>query len=483
MKYKITALCLCLVLIASFFVMTPVSAVEQSEIDLMFDLGIVESLPKTGLVKQSFNRGMFAVSLSLMDGSEAKLLITDEEISGYATDISLHKDKAAIIEALVGGFMETTDGKFNPSQPLTEEAAIVALVRKLGYETHVQKQGGTTADYYTVARRLGLYRGVTIANNEALRDEEVAELVANAMNVIVYPAQGNFYDCWSLKKRTGKILANSSMGLLSERTSAGRVNISGVVYPSAVQITNELVGSAVTFYTDSRDGWETVVSIHVNADPETLTVASGDIEAVKESGGNIVVTYNEDEQVLLDKSGFAMVNGTTKSPSIQLFNAFKTGTATFVDNNDDGIYDVVHMNLVIYDLIEGVSTESKSLVTKYSHNKLSANKVKSFEVFINGKTADISELQVDMVIGIVCDAFTLTGTNITYDYDKAAYLRIEATTKQVSGRVTEINQSGTVTIDGMDYILGAGYNYLLSQNYIESVSLSGCRGQCRLLCN
>ena len=476
MLKRICAFCLTFALIISLAVITPVYAAGASDVQLLSDLGIISLNQKSGLIPKGFNRSEFARALCTMAKIETEIGALNADAAVYAKDIASDANYKSIATILSVGYMETDiDGNFNPGKSLTEKDAVYSLIGLLGYKPLVQRNGGTEAAYYAMAHKLNLFKNVKINNSEKLTAEETAVVLANAMGVKIFAPEGIdlngtcLWDRWKLTKSSGRILANSNLGLVTEKTSFKRVNIDGKIYYTELLIPDEYVGSTVTYYTMPKDIGTEVVSISVNKSSEFIAIDASDIESVTDLGKELEIVYNNDEELTISKSSFVIVNGKTQSPTKKLFDAFKSGTITFVDSDSDGKFDLIHMTLMVQNIIDGIYAEMGTLTTRYNGGKIDLKSVDSYEIYLGKKTAEISELMPGMTVGVACDAFTINADgSVTYDYAKAKHIKLYASLRNVTGFVEMIDDE-TVTVAEMDQPFGAAYNKLVAEGKISAI--------------
>jgi len=225
---RILALCLVFILTFSLVGTLPAFAAPSAsvaDVNLMFDLGIVEKTVKTGLFETGYTRADFARTLSMLDKGGPLNLVSQDDENIYASDISGNEFYHEIVSVIELGYMKNDDKNcFRPSDSLTLNDAIYALVNILGYNVLVNK-ASDVASYRIVAQKIGLLKGVNVKDQEKLSDQDVASIVANAMGIRFFTA-GNvnledkcFFDCWDLTVNTGKVYATSNMGISGETAS------------------------------------------------------------------------------------------------------------------------------------------------------------------------------------------------------------------------------------------------------------------------
>ncbi len=475
MLKRICAFCLTLTLIISLAVITPVYAAGASEVQLLSDLGIISLTQKSGLIQKGFNRSEFARALCAMAKIE-DFGALNEDATVYAKDISSDANYKSIATILSLGYMETDiDGNFNPGKSLTERDAVYALIGLLGYKPLVQRDGDNEATYYAMAHKLNLFKGVKISSAEKLTAAETAAILANAMGVKIFAPEGIdlngtcLWDRWKLTKASGRILANSNLGLVTEKTSFKRVNIDGKIYYTELLIPDEYVGSIVTYYTMPGNMGTEVVSISVDKSSEFVAIDAKDIESVTDLGRELEIVYDNDEELTISKNSFVIVNGKTQSPTKKLFDAFKSGTVTFVDSDSNGEFDLAHMTLMVQNVIDGVYSEFETLTTRYNGDRIDLKNFDNYEIYLGGKAVDISELMAGMTVGVACDAFTINADgSVTYDLANAKHIKLYASLRNVAGFVEMIDDE-TVTVADMDQPFGAAYHKLIKDGHISAI--------------
>lgn len=477
MSKKILALCLSVILTLSAFGGFSVSAENLSvDVKLLIDLGVVEPIDESGLIPKGYTRGDFARSLNLMDKTEpANFKLTAEGAPKYAEDIEGNENFNHIATVIAIGYMKTDEaGCFRPGHNLTLNDAVYALVHALGYEPLAKRLGNTSSAYMSVANKIGLMRGVKVNDINKLGLNETAKLLANAMGIRFFSESGInleeacFYDRWDLTQNSGRILANSNLGIMVEKAPKHKINIDGEHYYTKLLVADEIVGSDITYYTTEGDFGTEVVSISVKKASNNVSIEAKSIFNAEEKGDFVVITTEDEEEYEVLKSGFAIVNGKTVTPTVELFGVVNSGTITFIGGTDG--CEIVHITSMLQSVIDGVNADSETLSIRFENQKIELSKLDSYEVYLNGKASSLKELSSDMTAGIACDSFSIVNGEMVYDYENAKYIKIFASKKVGSGIVETISDDGLYA-DGMSYAFGSGYSRLLNKGYINAVNI------------
>lgn len=456
----------------------PAVAASTDKIQLIYDLGIVQEPDERGLIPKGFTRADFARSLYVMSKTDYAAVISVDNVEAYASDIASNKYCKEIMAVLALGHMKTdAEGNFNPSDAITKKDLIYAIVSVLGYMPMAEASGSTDAAFLSIATKTDLFRGVSIENPEKLTALEVAQTFANAMGIpflkYEYLDWGDtcLWDRWGLMEGTGRILANSTIGLAVEKTDAKWVNIGGELYYSRVLVQDELVGSEVKFYTVSGDHGDEVVSIYVKSYSKNITLQSDDIKSVADKGGYLEVKSQENDIIKIDKLGYLLMNGKTQTPTVELFDLFQSGTVTFINTDNDNDYDVIHMTCLFQTVIDGVNASTMTLATRYDNQIIKLEKVDVVDVYLNKKAATLSDLKSGMAVGIACDAFSVVDGELVYDFANAEYIRIYASNRVETGYVESMKGDETFLINDLTRTFGSGYRRLVEGGHIPEIKL------------
>lgn len=477
MLKRIFSLIIALAIVCSFLPAAIVYAADKSEIQLLADLGIIDVTEKATLLPETFSREDFAVVLNKIDRNIENIITDGEEEGKYAADIKGNKNYGHIATLIALGYMETdADNNFRPSQPVSRMDVVRALIHALSYDVIAENDGGTDAAYDRIANKLGLLKGVRIQNSSKLAPKEVASIIANAMSIKFFPPENVsfgdecFYTKWNIVKRTGKIFANSNLGMATPKTQPHHVNIAGTTYYTKLLVSDELVGASVEYYTTNGDYGDEVVSIYINEGArKNITLSAGDIENVTESSREVKITYDGKKSVTMSKSGYLLLNGRTVTPAKKYFDAFKSGSITFVDNGS-GKYEVAHMTMLLQSVIEGVNAEKETVVLRYDNQTIKLEDVDVYEVYLNNKASELSALTSGMAVGIACDSFTVSAGVITYNYTNAEFIRLYASDNVTEG-VVEAMDDEKIYIDDMPITIGAGYNRFVAAGKLHALDL------------
>ncbi|MBE7040511.1 MAG: hypothetical protein E7400_00930 [Ruminococcaceae bacterium] len=428
--------------------------VLPQNIAFLQDLGILEEIPEVGLYERRvyYTREKLAKTLSMMLLSSEPVIIQEPEIRDVAGNEYIN-----YIDFVVTQDLMKLDTKlmFHPKDYVTLDMAVYGMVNALEYHPLAEELGGTAEAYLSVAVDIGLLRKVDIKDPERITIFELGEMVDNAMRITPMVQKDEIITCIKptlleqkeLFRKSGRILANTNVGLSIDKAPRGYVNIDGKLYPTKLVIEDITVGAIVTYYTQKIDNKEHVISYYATSDEGVLSLDADEIEGISFTDSSVKLTYDEEEEAVIDRRAFVLVNGKNYSLTPELFDVFTSGTINMRDSDDNGTFDVVYMDLYRTEVIGAVGAGAKNIITKYYNQSIKLEPVgDGLRIIKENKEIDVSELAIGQVISVSCDAFTINAGQLTFDYNNATKLTIRVSDKTVTGVVTQ-------TVDGSNYIV------------------------------
>lgn len=457
---------LCLLLAVSLcaipFVAPSAAELEvlPQNISFLQDLGILEEIPEIGLYDRrvTYTREKLAKTLTMMILSGEPVIVQEPEIRDIDGNEYINYIDFAVTQNLM-----KLDGKlmFRPKDYATLDAAVYGMVQALEYHPLAEAAGGTAEAYLSVAAEIGILRNVDIEDPDALTIFELGKMVNNAMRITPMVQKGEIITCIKptfleqkeLYKKSGRILANSNIGLSLGKTPKGHVNIDGKLYPTKLVIEDITVGAIVTYYTQKIDDQEVLISYYATSDEGVLSLDADEIEGVAFTGSDVKISYNDEEEAIIDRRAFVLVNGRNYSLNSELFDVFKSGTINMRDSDGDGVYDVVYMDLYRTEVIGAVGKSAKNIITKYYNQSINLEAAGDGLSIVKERTElDVSQLAIGQVISVACDAFTITGGQLVFNYNNAKKLTIRVSEKKVTGVVTQVvNGNDYIVVDDLKY--------------------------------
>ena len=379
------------ILILTLFCVSPVLAAGASQNDdmtdaeLLYALAITNTKPTADAVKKVVTRAEFTAMLlkacALPQGGALEQIFRDVPAEhSYYNEIGMAH--------AVGIIKGNGTGMFKPEDPIVYEQAVVMIINALGCGAAAENKGGYFTGYLTIGKTMGIANGVQCMAGDILRYGTACRLIANALEAEMiteqgFDADGNvigrtekgvtlFTERLKVEKREG-IVSGNEVTMLTKGSSLneGVVEIGGVKYEAGKSGAENLLGCKIVFYVDVSDLTREIKPIlyAVTAkNNEKLTIKSKDIlPGTDLTTSRLPYLDKDNREKKADISRYAdliyngvSVGGFTKEDFVPA-----DGEVELIDNNYDGIYDVVKVWDYETIFAEGISELHKTVYDKY----------------------------------------------------------------------------------------------------------------------
>lgn len=466
----------------------PVSASvsEQDEkVNFLINIGIMNPITDEQIqLVDTVKRKDFAVLLTRMlnGGRDAensgKCEFVDVDIKDAATADIVY----AYEHNILNGYGE---GIFRPEVAVKYEEAVKCLVCMLGYNMEAELRGGFPNGYMQTAASLGMLDGISAQSGEFIGLKDLAALIYNSLDVPYMTAEYSggqiqyvkseestvLSESFDMYDDKGIITANSKTSLDGSAAAAsGYVIINGEMYETGKTNAEEMIGQYVKFYyTNPKNSDEktlTVVTAYASKN-NVLKISGEDITEVYLAAGNVnsEIKYAPDggSKVMTAKiSSKADVirNGVVCFDYDKKTFMPDTGTVTLIDNNGDGIYEVISVESTDTYTVKTASAYYGKVVDFYDETKtLSADENDGSNVITiiktDGEKGTFADIKTWDVLS-VCEARTET----------EKYVEIKISRNVVTGKLTSISDD-SVSIDGTEYKLNNTFKKYVEKNLVS----------------
>lgn len=375
---------------------------------------LIEALiDKKPFVSDTVSKGEFVSAV-------ADIMLVSDNVSfeNIYSDVSANYKYAPGITAAAGLGWIPSGGNFNPESEIQLNEALNILVSAANYgDRAMVYNGGYPNGYMAEANRLKLLRGIKSPGSFVTPDMAKIMLFnllrVNKLDIAFSTNGGNItttkyedtgetllsylYDIEEIDGIVTETPFNSFSYDSEVDTNVNYVVINGVRYDYEGAQYN-ILGRSVHAFVRKDDG--TVVAMETEQDNEILTcdlhdlsmTSKGDITYCTDSGELRTVKYN---------GGIAVYNGRTlRSLTSEYFEG--DGYAEFIDNDDDGKYEVVHITSYSYVVVGNVDGLNRRIGdANFAENSLDFSgcddgMVKFYD--INGDEISIYGIQAGMVL-------------------------------------------------------------------------------------
>lgn len=394
-------------------------------------------------------------AIRLYGEGKASFMSIEKELA--FTDISKSSPYYPYIKAAaVMGLISEAEA-FRPNDNIELSEALKILVSLLGYAPLAEVKGGYPLGYTAAAFSVGVSKGIdksgiyvtpnTLArlliNTLTADDADYASFYRDSFEVGVNTGISLMERSFDVFKGKGIVDADFCTTLLAESNlDCGQVRINGAVYEAAKSGADSLLGNYVEYYyIYDKETEKSEIIFAVPSEPENRSIFI-DTDNVNVSGctaesfsyyvnGNL-------RTARISVSASYILNNVLSARGEINFGA-DTGSVELIDNNGDGLYDVV--KVLNYDtmVISGVSEYSKTITGK-NGKAVDLGKEEDYN-YIEKQGADISfdELQIG-------DVVSYYESNIGDCYVRRLYVSSEI----VNGQIERIFND-YVVIDGAEY--------------------------------
>ena len=452
---RITALVVSLLLMLTAVCCPPaIAATDAGEIDreatILNQLGFLKSIPED--FTQTMTRGeMVQIIVDMMNGD-----IIDPT-GAVITDINeFHDYYPAMTRAIKLGIVSGPETR--PDDPVTYNETLKMLVCMLGYNNYALHLGGWPGGYNTIANQIGLLKGVKTTGSASVSYEDAIKLLYNALNIDVLEPQYISEDNVTYQTQEGRTVLVQNLGiqvsegiieavngkaLYGDRDIEGsKVVIDGIKLNHDFANISDYVGYKVEFYYDANT--KALKAFY----PIDNKVSVVDAESVYNYSEN-VITYEGDnlkeEKIKFSQGAIILYNDVVIDDFSGNYFKDKQGEFKFIDNDGDGKYDVIFLD-VTEDYVVKIADATSGIIYDYydmSRTVCLADKDDMNVKFIDefGNTMMLSELMRYDVISV---KKSLDGKNVIAIYSNS----------EVRGAVDSIgtvNGKTFIEIDGVSY--------------------------------
>lgn len=489
--HKIMTLFLVMTMMVSFCAFLSVSAVNDTNTATEIsdeEFILIEKLEAMGVIKNDYDptqnvtrRQMVSIISEFM-----KLPGGNTEVKSPFRDVKKSDEAFAQINALYDLGVISGDGNFNfrPDDYVTYDETMVFVVNAVGHKMFAEREGGFPTGYYRVAIKHGMLDELSIKNGKAHATLiDIYKILNSAMTAstvipsytgddVIYTLSDteNFLSTtYGIKKFRGKVTGNENTYLTSSvsNLSDEQIAIDGVIYDTPGYVYGYFLGYTVDYYLKNSDTTNDAELIYVEATKKAnsvMKINSEDIIIGKTSADAIYYMPDDDKEKYerLNENVDVIYNNQNYKGYGDFSNVLpQNGYVELLDNNNDGVYDV----LFVYDyenvVVKSVDTYNEAIIDS-NDNVIdldsSKHKVKFVYAFEN-TTAAIKNISSDDVLSIVRSKA------------ENKIITVYISRKAITGKITAFDSEKGYFIEGEYYL--PSYNYDVYNETSLKLGLSG----------
>ncbi len=418
---------------------------------------------------------MAAVSVRLRGVTDYGDVVSLDDVQ--YKDMDGHPLAAAVAYARSMGIVDGySDGYFYPDDPVTYEQAVKMILGALGYDYYSIAKGGYPAGYLQVASELKLTSGVGLTVGSYITRGDVAKIVYNALTVDMMTATSygdgtsdvtyeivegknilNTY--FDVEEISGIVEENSSTAIDGETTiDKDEVRIGDEVFNIGDTNIDEYLGYYVTFYAIESEYSDkrVIISYKVESSKnEYLKINAEYIDDVELTSSRYIIHYwrNDREknthQAKISLTPVVIYNGVAVTDfTLADFNP-EYGQVTLVDNDRDGVYDMV--DILSYEILTVLTSSAASgSVNAYPTFTTGLRSVKLIEDEDEDYKVKLVDGSGTPVTFNMIDKNSVLNVAVSKDKDSLVRTAIVSNDK-VEGTIRSVNDAGQYVINGKGY--------------------------------
>lgn len=358
---------------------------------------------------------------------------------------------------------------FYPTSPVTYAQAVKIVMTAAGYGKKAEFMGGFPTGYLLMANEAGVGLNLELTNDDNLSHADAIALIYDAATTDIMEAT-SFGSSYEYAIREGKNLlstyhhiymaegiveANENTGLLSMTATAGenRIKINGKIFKGE-GYQNFIGKKARVLYNDENSNaivyaYEMDNTITEYTEKDNLSISGTTLTVVPQEKG-------KNEKYKLEASYSLIYNG--KYYGAADYNTVinpTAGTVSLVDNDDDGVIEVIIVKDFQYGVIGNVNEFEEKIYDKYKKNgmlDLGNDSVKYLVTEQDGALISLGELEANDIIGYVASKDNKFYEIVRFD-------------SKVGGTYEMLKSNNKIVVKGEEYTLSSYYT-----TYVKGLS-------------
>lgn len=444
---------------------------EKTANDVLIDENAEGLLEALGITDAANLEPESIVTREKLAGFTVKLLNISSAASGktYFVDVAKESENFAAINTLAElGYMTGYGTEFKPQKEVTLNETVKVILSACGYIELAEGSGGYISGYFKYASAYGLLNKVKLSGNDGVTYADMVRILYNALfmpKVTVLSISGvtkyeidrektvlnenfNVYEKQGVVTSTAK----RSVNKLSAGLGDGGVIIDDTAFNDVSCLAEKYLGYKVTyFYEDDEAEPKNIVFMQAFKKCTSISVSVSDVVY---SDGELKYYGENDDENELTVSDYAVgvYNNAPENVSA-IFSRLKNGgdgIITLIDHEDDGVYDVVFLELMEFMWAKRVDLEKRVVYNEAEQGPASVTldrDEKYSYVTKNNIVSDISKIANYDAIAVIKN-------------EKTKFVKLDVSNERFIGKIeTYESETGKITVLGKEYLIPkAGIN-------------------------
>lgn len=356
---------------------------------------------------------------------------------------------------IVNGYSDWT---YNPDASIKADEFLKMLITAMGHNLRAESMGGYPVGYYMAAMNVGIKSLNTSGTGNDITMGEVIMLMSQALVCNAGNELGNYVTNATVlerfhntKKTYGIVTGTYYTHLTNARPlpAKNHIEINGETYEVDFEYSDELLGYNVNCYVSADD--EKIVHIETTERNSSLYIEGKDIveitsnsfRYINENGKEKKASIKSSCDIIYNKK--ALTNVSIESDKLKPVN----GDATLLDNDNDGVYDVIVITSYEDYVVSSVNKTEYKVYDKYRASVLDLSSEENEVIILNtdGKTIGIDSITEWNVLSIARSE----------EYNGSAIITVIVSSSSVNGKIERVNQDDTYGIGRKEYMRSPNY--------------------------
>lgn len=392
----------------------------------------------------------------------ANLPVPENSMSSFA-DVKSDNKNAKYIEACLNAGIVSKADNYRPKDFIRTTEFLKMMLCAMGYDVALPRFGEYPNNVLKLASDLGITKRVELNENGYASRLNISKILYNALMTPImleseFTVEGSLYNsgpnllktAFGLELKKGIVTENEITNLVRPvSTAKGAVKINGEQFYDANGALNNLIGRSVMYLTNDENE---IFGAWVEKERQAITtIYTKDVVFDKTSLDEITIDKNDDfgeESFAIKDQPYVLKNGVAYNAyTVNKLN-IPLGKVDLIDNNADGVIDVIHI------------WEPKVIVVEHISNTASGRVAL---LGVNGEKIDISNYEY----------LTVKRGTKSVDVDSIAfgdliYAYVSENGKNVLFEVNKNSVSGTLSQVDSDFIVIEGQEYGISDYFIKN---------------
>lgn len=463
-KKVIAAVCAGTVLLAGIGALAAQTAeqTEPASADILLAIGVIDNIQT---LSEEVSRGEYmAFMANIFAGGE----VSGRTVPPFVDVPETHTYYDAISWMYEQGYIVGNERRlFEPDRAITYGEALRVTIDMLGYGPHADISGGYPQGYLAQARSLKIMDGVNKTISATLTYEDVYNTMFHTLEAEPYYLIGGgnpeedestlLYRNFSVRRIEG-VVTSDGVTSIDDNTVCmyGSIAIDGRIYQrSETDAFGDWLGYNVRAYVREGDDADSVVYIYPYKTAE-MTLQANEILSVEDGTVRYSLEERREQKLELDPVINYIYN--YKAEAIADYSEIipESGYVSFIDNDNDGEYEIVKVFERVNMVLSYVDTEGSKLYDTDRGIALDLGGSETvYTITFDGQPLTLVELEQE-------DVLTL------YQSRDGLYVNILVARESFEGTVTRVrSEDGAtfVSVDGTEYKLSPDCNFIPDAGY------------------